>query len=237
MPYPQDTVFQAQEQRTIIACAIFKPELEHLRQEQGSAVQIIYLEQSMHRAPHLMPDRIQEQVDQAAVQAKQIVLCYGLCSNGIVGVKAPEQGLILSKAHDCIALFLGSVQEYNRLSRQFPGSYYLTRGWIEENKDPLGTMENEYVPRLGRETAKWGAKEELKHYTHFVFIDTGLDPEQELRSRARENADFFGKQYMEINVDLNYLRQILFGPYDGQKFYLLKPGEQVQQRWFLQETA
>ncbi len=237
MPYTQDTVIQAKTPRTVIACGIFWPELEYLRQDSNDHLQIVYLEQNMHRAPHLMPERLQEQVDLASARTKQIVLCYGLCSNGLVGLRAPEQGLIVTKAHDCVALFLGSIQEYNRLSRHQPGSYYLTPGWIEACKDPLGNMENEYQPRMGREMAEWGAREELKHYTHIVYIDTGLDQTGDMRARAKENARFFNKNYMEISADLTYLHQILFGPYQGQNFFLLQTGEQVQQRWFLRETA
>ncbi|MFP4671412.1 MAG: DUF1638 domain-containing protein [Desulfohalobiaceae bacterium] len=237
MPYSQDTVIQPKSRRTVIACEVFRPELEALLAENQADVQLVFLQQNLHRTPHLMPELIQEQVDLAADRAEQIVLCYGLCCNGIVGVRAPEQGLILTKAHDCVALFLGSVKAYNRLSRERPGTYYLTRGWIEENKDPLGMLENEYVPRMGREIAEWGAKEELKHYTHFGFIDTGLGNNQQLRSRARENARFFDKEYLELKGDPSYLQRILFGPYSGQEFFLLGSKEKVQQRWYLLETA
>jgi hypothetical protein len=232
-----DAVIQPQSPRAVIACGVLRPELEFLLRDRGEDVRVIYLEQSMHRTPHLMPERVQESVDEASRWAAQIVLGYGLCSNGIMGVAAPGQGLITTKAHDCVALFLGSIAEYNRLSRACPGSYYLTQGWILERKDPLGQLENEYIPRMGRETAEWGAKEELRHYTHFVFIDTGVGDRDALRERARENARFFGKEYMEVRGDLSYLERILFGPYDGRSFYLLEPGDRVQQRWFLRETA
>ena len=37
---------------------------------------------------------VQQQIDQAAKYADRIILGYGLCSNGIVGVTAGPQGLI-----------------------------------------------------------------------------------------------------------------------------------------------
>lgn len=232
-----DAVVEARSPRSVIACGVLRPELDYLLRNRDAGVQVTYLEQSMHRTPHLMPEQVQESVDRASQWAAQIVLGYGLCSNGIMGVRAPEQGLVTTKAHDCVALFLGSIGEYNRLSRSNPGSYYLTRGWILERKDPLGQLENEYVPRMGREMAEWGAKEELRHYSHFVLIDTGVGDLEALRERAMENARFFGKEYMEVRGDLSYLERILFGPYDGRSFYLLEPGDTVQQRWFLRETA
>ncbi len=232
-----DKVIRPRTPRAIIACSVFEPELERLRDPGSEGVHVVYLEQDMHRTPHLLPGMLQDEVDKAAQWAEQIVLGYGLCSNGIVGVTAPQQGLAVTKAHDCVALFLGSIQEYNRLSRHCPGSYYLTHSWIERNKDPLGMMEEEYVPRMGREMAEWGMREELRHYTRFVFIDTGTGDRATLRARARENADFFGMELVEVRADTRYLEKILHGPYDGGSFYLLSSGEQIQQRWFLREMA
>lgn len=237
MSNDREAVLPARELRAIIACSIFQPELEQLLAGRGEDVRIIYVEQGMHRTPHHLPERIQHEVDRAAQWAEQIVLCYGLCCNGIVGVTAPKQGLVVTKAHDCVALFLGSIQEYNRLSRQEPGTYFLTPGWIKEDKDPLGQMEREYEPKLGRELAEWGAKEELKHYSRFVLIRTSAGDYDELRSRSRENAEFFGKEHQEVQGDLNYLQKILFGPYDGRYFYLLEPGQRIQQNWFLRDSA
>jgi hypothetical protein len=232
-----ETVIQPRTPRAIITCSVFESEMENLRHPGNEDVHIVYLEQDLHRAPHLMPDALQDEVDRAAQWAEQIVLGYGLCSNGIVGVTAPEQGLAVTKAHDCVALFLGSIEAYNRLSRHTPGSYYLTKGWIERGKDPLGMLEQEYVPRMGRETAEWGIREELKHYTQFVFIDTGTGDREALRARSRANADFFGMELVEVRADSSYLEKVLYGPYDGKSFYLLSSGEQIQQRWFLRETA
>jgi len=98
-------------------------------------------------------------------------------------------------------------------------------------------MEEEYIPRLGRAWAEWGAREELKHYTRFMFINTGVGNIRALRERAMENARFFNKEYQEVDGDLTYLQRILFGPYDGEYFFLVQPFGLVQQRWFLLETA
>lgn len=237
MPFPSDTIVESRTPRAIIACSVLQPELERLRGGSNEDLHLIYLEQSMHRTPHLLPEMLQEEVDRAAEWAGQIVLGYGLCCNGIVGVTSPRQGLIVTKAHDCVALFLGSLAEYNRMSRNHPGTYYLTQGWMDNDKDPLGILEKEYVPKLGRETAEWGAREELKHYTRFVFIDTGTGDREALQARARENAEFFHKVLGEVKADHRYLEKILFGPYDGESFYILGPGEQIEQRWFLRDIA
>ncbi len=218
--------------RIVIACRVMEPEIEALRPADNN-VEVRYLDQSLHRTPDLMPRLIQEQIDEAEKIASQVVLGYGLCSNGIVGVKAPKQGLLVPKAHDCITLFLGSRAVYNKVFHDRPGTYYLTPGWVAEKKDPIGYMEEEYVPRVGRETAEWALREELKNYTHIVLIDTKVEDPSPLRARALENARFLGKQYEEISGSPDYFQKILFGPYPGDDFLLFQQGEMVAQKPFL----
>ena len=58
---------------------------------------------------------------------------------------------------------MGSRAAYEKVFYEQPGTYYLTPGWVEERKDPLGYMESAYVPKMGREKAEWGIREELKN--------------------------------------------------------------------------
>ena len=209
-----------------------KPELDSLR-EGASHIEIRYLDQNMHEQPSRMPATVQAEIDAAGAYAGQVILGYGLCSNGIVGVRAPRQGLIIPRVHDCITLFLGSRAAYEKVFYEHPGTYYLTPGWVEERKDPLGYMESAYVPRLGKEMAEWGIKEELKNYTRIVMIDTRAADMETLRKIARENAGFLGKSYAEIPGVDHYFRKILFGPYPEEDFIHLQAGEVMQQEMII----
>ncbi|MEJ5376380.1 MAG: DUF1638 domain-containing protein [bacterium] len=220
--------------RVLIACKVMEPELESLR-EMIQGVQVRYVEQALHRVPQNMASRVQQEIDRVSSYAGLVILGYGLCSNGIVGVVAPPQGLVVPKAHDCIALFLGSLENYRRSFGERPGTYYLTPGWVAEHKDPLGILQ-EYIQRYGEETAQWVMTEELKHYTHIALINSGVGDVKRLRERARENARYFGKQYHEIAGDLSYLRRLLQGPYTDEDFFFIAPGEKVTQERYLQEA-
>jgi hypothetical protein len=210
--------------RVVIACRVMEPELTQVLAEREEQVELLYLDQALHRTPTKLLDQLQEKIDQVAATASRIVLGYGLCSNGVVGVAARQQGLLIPRCHDCIALFLGSPSRYQEVFREKPGTYYLTPGWIAEKKDPLGVLE-EYVPKYGRETAQWVMEEELKHYTHIALIDTGVEEMAPLRERAMENAAVLKKQYEEIPGSLAYFRELLHGPYAEEKFLRLRPGE------------
>ena len=178
----------------VVACRVMEPELERVRKGLDH-VEIRYLKQVLHRTPKEMAGLVQEQVDQAAAYAERIVLGYGLCSNGIVGVKARGQGLIVPKCHDCIGFFLGSPAAHKKVFEERPGTYYLTPGWVAEKKDPLGIVEEDYMTRYDRQTAMWVMEEELKHYTHIALIYVEMQDIGPLRDRTMENARVFKKKY------------------------------------------
>lgn len=217
--------------RVIIACRVMEPELTRVLAEGRGEAEILYLEQALHRTPSKLLGRLQEKIDEVAPRASEIVLGYGLCSNGVVGVTARRQGLVMPRCHDCIALFLGSPARYQEVFHQKPGTYYLTPGWIAEKKDPLGIME-ENALKFDQETAEWIMEEELRHYTHIALIDTGVEEMGPLRARAKENAAVLKKQYEEIPGSLDYFREILSGSHRDDKFLRLNPGEAFSQEMF-----
>ncbi len=216
------------ERRVIIACRVMEPELEAVRAG-APAVEVIYLEQGLHRTPKKLPAMIQERIDQVASYATAIVLGYGLCSNGLVGVKARRQQLIVPRCHDCIALFLGSPARYDGIFRGHPGTYYLTPGWVKQDQDPLGAYRTEYLPRYGEKTALWAIRESMKNYTHIALINSGMQEIETLRRRARENAAFFNLAYREFEGDLSYFEKMVHGPYNGEEFLHLQPDEPITQ--------
>lgn len=217
----------------LVACRVMEPELEKLRRER-SHVEVFYLEQSLHRTPQKMAGRVQDLIDTVSDRADRIVLGYGLCSNGILGVQARNQDLLIPRCHDCISFFLGSPAAYQKDFAAHPGTYYLTPGWLSERKDPLGIIEDDYVQRVGRETAVWAMKEELKHYTRIALINTGAADMEPLRRRARENAEFFEMTYQEIDGNsLEFFVKLMDGPYADTEFLRLKPGEVVTQEMFM----
>jgi hypothetical protein len=215
----------------VIACRVFEPELQRALDEMGGEADLHFLPQALHRTPARLPALLQEAIDAVAPTASRIVLGYGLCSNGVVGVTARSQGLIVPRCHDCIALFLGSPERYQAVFRERPGTYYLTPGWVAQGDDPLGILA-ENAARYGEEKARWVLEEEFKHYTHIALIDTGGGDLPALRARAQENAAALKKVYLEIPGSLDFFRQLLRGPYPAERFVHLGPGETLAQEPF-----
>lgn len=213
----------------VIACNIMKEELLRF---QINGISFVFLEQSLHLTPQKMKPVIQEEIDKAAKQVSDyVILSYGLCSNGILGVKANRHPLVIPKVHDCIALFLGSREKYMEEQTREPGTYYLTKGWIEEGKSPLGIYK-EYCKRYGQETAEWAIKEQLKNYTRIALVNMGANLSEDHREHARENARFLHLRYEEMAGSLAFFEKMLQGWWD-EEFIILKPGEEVTQALFL----
>ncbi len=220
--------------RVVIACRVMKSEIDALLPE-DAPIEVHYLDQNLHRTPERMRRMIEGKIAEVAGYAAHIVLGYGLCSNGVVGTRALKQEICIPRVHDCIALMLGSRQAYHDAFKARAGTYYLTPGWVAEEKDPLGMLENEYVPKMGRQDAEWGLREELKHYTHIVLIGGRGKDREKLRKRAKDNAGFLGMQFEEVEGSDRYFRKLLFGPYDPADFVCVPAGGKIPQKPFLQK--
>lgn len=218
--------------KRIIACKSIKPELEKLGGD-DPMLSIRYMPQNLHRLPHKLSEVLQLAIDQTDASMEQVVLGYGLCSNGIVGIRAPRQGLYIPHVHDCITFYLGSREAYQKVFSKRPGTYHLTRSWIDNQTDPLGLMKNEYTRRVGSEMAEEAIRTEIRNYRYISYVDTGGSENEMYRERARENAAYFDKEFIEYKGTDTFFRKILFGPYHKPDFIYISPGDIVKQKDFL----
>lgn len=213
----------------ILACSVLEKEI---RQFQNGQMEFKFLDYGLHQTPEQMAEAIQSEIDKSSEgDYDGIVLGYGLCSNGIVGITSKKHRLIVPRIHDCISLFLGSVEVYQNQSKEYPGTYYLTPGWIEKGQTPISKFES-YAQSYGEETARWVLYEEMKHYTRIAFIDTGVYPSEPYKKIARENAKFLGVTYEELRGSPELFKRMLQGPWDND-FLIVERNQSIKQEFFL----
>lgn len=218
----------------LIACEVLKEEFLH---ECPDEVTLTFLEQGLHREPEQMPEAIQEAMRAAPADAETIVLGYGLCSNGIVGVRAEGKPLVIPRVHDCIAMLLGSRERYDEEFATAPGTYYLTNGWISVATNPYKSYKEDYLERYDPDTARWIATELLKNYKRIALIKNGVGNTEEARAYAKEMAEFFGFDMVEIEGSLGYFLRSLCGPWNAEDFVIVEPGQTVRSEDFLIGSA
>jgi len=173
-----------------------------------------------------------------------ILLIYGLCNNGIVGLKSRSTPLVLPKAHDCITLLLGSKERYNTEFGREPGTYYLSPGWLEHlNVDEqeslycnlgLNMPYEKMVELYGEENAKYlletmgslGTHKET--YTRIAYIDTGFGPKEDLIAQSRARAEQNGWRLDLLQGDRALIRKMLDGEWSPDDFVVVRSEQAVK---------
>jgi len=214
----------------LIACEVFKDEFEATA---PSELGRTYLPQGLHRTPGKMPGAIQEVLNRIDPEVETVLLGYGLCSNGVVGVVSKSAWLIMPKVHDCIALLLGSRERYEAEVAACPGTYYITPGWAAYGTTSLSCYKNEYLPKYGEEDARYIARELLKNYSRVAVIDHGAGDISAARAHAKEFAEVFGLSYAEVLGSLEYVRRLVNGPWDNDDFLTVPPGTPISPTPFM----
>jgi hypothetical protein len=193
------------------------------------------LDFGLHLIPGNLKLRLQEAIDAAATDYDTIILGYGLCSMAVVGLESRNCTIVVPRVDDCIACFLGSREAYNTQQQKEPGTYYLTKGWIEVS-DTLLDEYNRSVEKYGRERAERIMRIMLKNYNRLVYIDTGTENQDHYRDYARKVADKFNLRFEEIQGSNSLIYRTLFGPWDDD-FVVAQPGQTIKYTDFKTTTT
>lgn len=207
----------------VIACATVIEEMLPLLPE-GIATET--LDFGLHLTPEKLRARLQAAIDAASAETETIILGYGLCSLAAVGLTSSTSTLIIPRVDDCIAIFLGSDAAYKTQAQQAPGTYYLTKGWIEVSDTPF-TEYTRLLERYEPERAKRMIKLMLKNYTRLAFINTGQYDQERYRAYARKMAEQFDLRYEELPGSTALIQKMISDPSEAD-FVIARPGEVIQ---------
>lgn len=229
-PDPFDKLYAAR--RRVIACATVIEEMLPLL---PADVPHEVMDFGLHINPQELRKALQKKVEESSPQADVLLLGYGLCSMAVVGLKATTATLVIPRTDDCIAIFLGSCNAYKEQARQEPGTYYLTKGWIEVGSTPF-EEHKQLIEKYGEEKAKWLTQLMLKNYKRLGFINTGQYEIERYREYARQTAEEFNLRFEEIEGSPDLVKKMLFGPWDHE-FVVVEPGQTIQYTDFAQSST
>ena len=225
----------------VIACKVFQDLLEHFLPP-DLADQVTFLDYGLHRFPEVLSKTVQEQID-GIQESSRILLGYGLCGNGLNGIRAGRHTLFIPRADDCIAILLGSYQAYLREFSENPGTYYLTKGWLESGSDPL-KEHHEVVEKYGAEDGAWIMDQQYMNYTRLVLVAHTQEGLESYRPRALEVAEYcqrWGMKYEEVLGSDEYIRDLVKAvstlSESDEQFLVIPPGESIEQSRFLRMRA
>ena len=184
------------------------------------------LDFGLHLVPKNLKNILQKAIDENCEAYDTVILGYGLCSMAVVGLVARDCTLVVPKVDDCIAIFLGSGEAYANQAKKEPGTYYLTKGWIEVS-DTLLDEYNRIAVKYGEERATQIMQIMLKTYKRLVYIDTGVTDQDKYRKIAQKTAKRFNLRFEEVQGSNALVKKLLLGPWDHE-ILVVKPGETIQ---------
>jgi hypothetical protein len=222
-----------------IACQVFESSIR----ARFENTPITFLEYGLHSQPRKLNKALQEVLDNLP-EPSLVLLVYGLCGNGLHGLRSGRHRLIVPRVDDCIAMFLGSREAYLRQFQKAPGTYYLTKGWLESGSHPLRQY-REYADKYGEETAGWLMDTEYHNYKRLAFVSHTQEDLKAYRPQVAAVAEFcrsrWGFEYEEILGSDDLLRRLAEAPRRLEKlddeFLVIPPGSRVDQSMFSAATG
>jgi hypothetical protein len=220
----------------LLACRVLQSVMEpYLR---DASIPVTFMEYGLHRTPQLMTPALQEQLDRIT-EPSVFIIGYGLCGNGLAGLMAGRHTLIVPRVDDCITLLLGSYQSYITEFTAEPGTYYLTKGWLESGSHPLKEY-RELLEKYDKETADWIIDEQYRNYKRVVLVAPNQEELDAYRHKAREVADFcadrWGYRYEERIGSDDYVKKLVTVAFQltesTDDFLVIPPGGEVKQEMF-----
>ncbi len=227
----------------LVACEVFCRELSLRIAATEHQVDTVWLPKGLHdQGGRVMATALQQAIDQAKPGYDAVLLAYGLCNNGIIGLAARHAPLVVYRSHDCIACLLGDRATYEREFAKTPGTYWQSGGWIERGGDatvftPKAGEPTEDDPTWQRLVKKYGEdnarflwdelKNQANHYERLAFIDTGVGPQAEFKAKAGRRAADKGWRLETFHGDLRWIHGLIEGPWDAERFLVVPPGERI----------
>lgn len=120
----------------VIACGVLEWNINRLVGAMpGTHVTLRILPAGLHSNPRKLRALLQENIDalsQGQEPCDAILIGYGVCGRGSIGLHSRRLPLVIPRTQDCIGIYLGSQRRYMEEFNRRPGTRYMTQGWYEK---------------------------------------------------------------------------------------------------------
>lgn len=224
----------------VIACEVMRGLLEP---RLPRSVPITFMSYDYHVRPKATRSALQQLLDELP-QASRVIIGYGLCGNGIAGLEAGPHTLFIPRMDDCIAMMMGSYDDYMKAFQANPGTYYLNKGWLESGNEPLSEYQG-YVKKYGQENADMVMNAMYGHYDRICLLAFNAKDIEAYRPRAQQVAAFcterWGMIYEERVGTDDFISGLVELPNNPQKpvkdYLVIMPDNRVDPVLFRRDSG
>ncbi len=226
----------------LLACSALQREFESLLSTAARPVCTRFVTMGLHdRSADAAREVLQAEVDAVDEDAfDAILLGYGLCNRGAIGLCARSLPLIIPKVQDCVGMLLGGRERYVELASAQPRNWYRLPGWMEAEASGPNPLRNGLSPDLaeieashGAEAARWLEEQLGAHracYDTDVFLDDGSEHAAGWAEAAERSAAEADRAFRREPAKLDVLRAMLAGTWDPDRFAVAPPGATFRDR-------
>lgn len=227
----------------VIGCGVFKNDLKRLAGQYGINAEFEFLDSHLHEDSQNLRNMLQSSINTAGEKDgyERIILGYGVCGKGTDGLKADNVPLVIPQAQDCIAMLLGSDEEYRRQFEKCPGTYYISPGWFDEKDSAMVNIQKykmfgpcqdnaDLIEKYGKDNAEYLAEffgSWYKNYSRAVFIDNGTDNAKKYEKDAQDFAEKYGWKYERIKADYGLMKKLLLATKSDNDVLIVRAGEKI----------
>jgi len=217
----------------LLACAVFEQEIALHAAGAEHILETRFFEIGLHDRPDQLQRILQQNLEavDARTDIEAVVLAYGLCGRGTVGLRPLRHKLVIPRAHDCITVFMGSKEAYAEHQRQCPTCYYYTPGWNRGRRVPgpekLEALKWELAKKFDPDNVEFLIESEqsqwMLHDTA-TYLDLGTDDAGSEADYARRCAQWLGWKFERVQGNPKLFSDLHWGNWDTKRFQIIEPG-------------
>ena len=218
-------------QRVLIACAMMEDEVACAVEHAQEDVLTLWVDRGFHSEPDKLRRELQRNVDWVEERgATRILLAFGLCGNGAVGIVAKSAQLAIPRFDHCVNIMLECGPRTCQ-GRAQGGVMYLTRGWTHDAAAAMYSLKDQYVAKYGERRAKRLMEAMYGGYHAVSLIDNGCYELVDVMDVAQRSADSINVG-VQIDPGSNQvLEKLISGPWDDD-IVVCEPGRPLAQEDF-----
>jgi|LGVF01.2.fsa_nt_gb hypothetical protein len=205
----------------LIACEMIKDEIFFAMERTEISYNTVWMNSELHNNPEFLTIELQKEINNHQ-DYDMILLAYGCCGNGLVGLVSKTTKLAFLRSEDCIHILLHNNKEL----KSFQGeTYFITKGWMMAKK----SLNEEYhyaINKYGPKRAEKIMRIMFKSYQNLVMIDSGAYDLEEFIQCARHLSQVLQLEFMITKGDISLLEMLLSLDWDHHVVEI-SPGDKI----------